>query len=178
MVGPEEIVEKTPEVGPAMDENVESAQETEPITVQVPSVERTAGEITEAGASAEENAEQVPVVEENAERTPTVVQIAEASIPEVTPKVEEPPVVEGPAGVPAAPGMVWVQMPAPDQVVKAEGVPVVIRTPIVVPRDGPGDRPEDAIEIDDDDDEMEVDPPTAGKEGNSEEVNESEESPK
>ncbi|KAJ7197564.1 hypothetical protein GGX14DRAFT_574042 [Mycena pura] len=179
-VGPGEIAEGTPEVVPAM-QNAESAPEVEQIAEQGPSVEMNAGEIAEETAGT--IAEQPPSAEEIAERAPSVVQNAEAAIPprvipEVTPKVEEPPVVEGPAGVPAAPGMMWVQMPAPDQVVKAEGAPVVIRTPIQVPRNGPGDRLEDAIEIDDDDDEMEVDPPTAGKEGNSEEVNESEESPK
>ncbi|KAJ7199589.1 hypothetical protein GGX14DRAFT_572622 [Mycena pura] len=195
-VGPGEIAEATPEVVPAM-QNVESAPEVEQIAERGPSVEMNAGEIAEVDENAKAIAAKSPAVEETAgtiaeqppsaeeitERAPSVVQNAETAIPprvvpEVMPKVEEPPVVEGPAGVPAAPGMMWVQMPAPDRVVKAEGAPVVIRTPIQVPRNGPGDRLEDAIEIDDDDDEMEVDPPTAGKEGNSEEVNESEESPK
>ncbi|KAJ7202910.1 hypothetical protein GGX14DRAFT_570593 [Mycena pura] len=180
-VGPGEIAEGTPEVVPAM-QNAESAPEVEQIAERGPSVEMNAGEIAEVSENAEaitakspaveetagEIAEQPPSAEEIAERAPSVVQNAESVIPprvlpEVTPKVEEPPVVEGPAGVPAAPGMMWVQMPAPDLVVKAEGAPVVLRTPIQVPRNGPGDRPEDAIEIDDDD-EMEVDPPTAGKE--------------
>ncbi|KAJ7206044.1 hypothetical protein GGX14DRAFT_568502 [Mycena pura] len=180
-VGPGEIAEATPEVLPTM-QNVESAPEMEQIAERGPSVEMNAGEIAEVSENAEAIAakspaveetagaiaEQPPSAEEIAERAPSVVQNAESVIPprvvpEVTPKVEEPPVVEGPAGVPAAPGMMWVQMPAPDLVVKAEGAPVVLRTPIQVPRNSPGDRPEDAIEIDDDD-EMEVDPPTARKE--------------
>ncbi|KAJ7202911.1 hypothetical protein GGX14DRAFT_570596 [Mycena pura] len=173
-IGPEKVAEKTPEVGPAIHENVESAQEAEPITEQVPSVERTAGEITEVGASteeiadtspnAEETAKQAPTVEENVERTPPVVQIAETSIPEVTPKVEELPVqiADGPSGIAAGPGQMWVLMPVPDQVIKAEEDRVFLRVPVHVPTDGPGSRVNDPIILDsDDDNEMEVDPPAA-----------------
>ncbi|KAJ7191041.1 hypothetical protein GGX14DRAFT_579271 [Mycena pura] len=169
-IGPEKVAEKTP----AIHENVESAQETEPITEQVPSIERTAGEITEVGVSAEEiadtlpnaeeTAEQAPTVEENAERAPSVVQIAQASIPEVTPKVEESPVqiADGPSGIAAGPGQMWVLMPAPDRVIKAEEDRVFLRAPVHVPTDGPGNRVNDPIILDsDDDDEMEVDPPAA-----------------
>ncbi|KAJ7209474.1 hypothetical protein GGX14DRAFT_565992 [Mycena pura] len=194
-----EMEDAAMEVGPEV--FAEEAPEVQQIAERVPSVERNAGEITEGSLNiegnteiiagetpnikeiTEVNAEQAANIERTAERAPSVVQNTETAIPprvvpEVTPKVEESPVVEGPAGVPAGPGMMWVQMPAPDRVVKAEGAPVVIRTPIQVPRNGPRDRLEDAIEIDDDDDEMVVDPPTAGTEGNSEKVNESEESPK
>ncbi|KAJ7228268.1 hypothetical protein GGX14DRAFT_554368 [Mycena pura] len=169
-IGPEKVAEKTP----AIHENVESAQETEPITEQVPSVERTAGEITEVGVSAEEiadtlpnteeTAEQAPTVEENAERAPSVVQIAETSIPEVTPKVEESPVqiADGPSGIAAGPGQMWVLMLAPDRVIKAEEDRVFLRAPVHVPMDGPGNRVNHPIILDsDDDDEMEVDPPAA-----------------
>ncbi|KAJ7224530.1 hypothetical protein GGX14DRAFT_557391 [Mycena pura] len=173
-IGPEKGPEKTPEVGPAIHKNVESAQETEPITEQVPSVERTAGEITEVGVSAEEiadtlpnaeeTAEQAPTVEENAERAPSVVQIAETSIPEVMPKVEESPVqiADGPSGIAAGPRQMWVLMPAPDWVIKAEEDRVFLRMPVHVPTDGPGSRVNDPIILDsDNDDEMEVDPPAA-----------------
>ncbi|KAJ7218158.1 hypothetical protein GGX14DRAFT_561479 [Mycena pura] len=173
-------------------QNVESAQEVEQIAKRVPSVERNAGEITEVDASAEEIVEESPNVEGNTEaiteQAPNVERTAEHAplvlipppvIPEVTPKVEEMPIIEGPAGVPAGPGMVWVQMPAPDWVVKTEDAPAAILIPIQVPRNGPADRPEDAIEIDDDDDdEITVDPPAVEKSGNSEEVNESGEMPK
>ncbi|KAJ7202809.1 hypothetical protein GGX14DRAFT_570488 [Mycena pura] len=194
-VRPEEFAEKALEVVQAMHDDVESVQEQD--GERVPTVKGNTREIAEVDANAEAIAEKLPLVEGNtdiiaketlnveviAERALSVVQIIESAIPpqvvlEVTPKVEETSAVEDPAGVLAGPGMMWVQMPAPDWVVKAEGALAIIQTPIQVPRNGPGDRLEDTIEIDDDDDEMVVDPPTAGKEGNSGEVNESEESPK
>ncbi|KAJ7190074.1 hypothetical protein GGX14DRAFT_580176 [Mycena pura] len=173
-VGPEEITEKTPEVVPAIHENVESAQEAEPITKQVPSVERTAGEITEVGASAEEiadtspnteeNTKQAPTVKKTAECAPSMVQIAKTSIPEVTPKVEESPmqIADGPPGIAAGPGQMWVLIPAPDRVIKAEEDRVFLRVPVHVPADGPGSRVNDPIILDsNDNNEMEVDPPAA-----------------
>ena len=153
--GPEVVVEETPraeEENPAMEEIAEPA----PV-------------VTTTAEQSAENAEGAMVAEGPDERAPSVVQNTEPAVerPEdtesaaaqvVQPKTEESPeVVVGP-GIPAEPGMVWMQVPTADVEIKVEERPRRILA--TFPTVGPGAR-DDPIVLDDD--EMEVDPPAAEK---------------